>query len=524
MNKEYYYAYKDDRGLFYYHNPLTNVVSWNVPPNCLIIDANSGEQYSSLPQPKEMINITSLNEFFPHLPIPIQQNAINSSLIKASFQIKRQFSQIRYKERISSLANSLLSNHKSSSNIETPSFVEHYVPASLSSDTHLSDLTKFANMNFRQFNKGGLFKKEIISPVDLLSANTFQTCIPLLKNIDPKKNYEAQAIFKFIVDYGSGANLKLSSFINLVKSTGLIDEAYAQTIKQIHNNPDVDSTYRTWIIFLALCTLLLPNHSTVLIVRTITSQKAQSSDKRISPLAMLTYIRFMSLVALNSNLSKSDEWIDAIPTHINEQHLYFGCSIYEFLWYQRRRYPFCPFPIFFHTFLTKLLEKGALKKERVFLNPGNKKQIDELQILLENGDDIFGDELMNLASIFKNILREMPDSLIPASLFSELKECHKTKKYFPILDKIPNPNKYALGYLIGFLKKIVENKDKTQISVTQLAPIFGQNIIRGEVVTPDDFRKLSEISKNFVEQLLNQWDTSFAYPINPSYLEGSSSE
>ena len=529
MSSEFYYAYKDTRGQIYYHNPLTNVVSWTAPPNSIIIDGSSGEE---LPPQKEMSRVaisfaSSFQSMFPVLRVPEHtgSKAEIKPINRITLTLKRHLSQPRNAERVSTtLINSLLTSQKSTGNVDITLSNEYYIPYTLLSDTHLSDLTKFANMNFRQFNKGGLFKKDIISPVDLLSANTFQNCIPLLKNIDPKKNHEAQSIYKFIVDYGNGAPLKLSAFVNLVLSTNLIDEAYAQTIKQIRNNPEFDATYRTWIIFLTLCTLLLPNHATSLIVRTITAQKAQSSDKRISPLAMLTYIRFMNIVNLNSNLSKPDEWIDNIPSHINEQHFYFGCSIYEFLWYQRRQYPFCPFPVIFHTFITKLIEKGAYSTERVFLNPGNKKQIDELQANFEKGTNIFDGELMNIASIFKNILREMSDSLIPSTLFTDLKECHKTKNYFPILDRIPTVNKFALGYLIGFLKKIVENKDKTLVSPVQLASIFGQNLVRADVSTPDDFRKLSEISKNFVEQLLNDWDTDFVFPIKPQYLEGSSNK
>jgi hypothetical protein len=146
--------------------------------------------------------------------------------------------------------------------------------------------------------------------------------------------------------------------------------------------------------------------------------------------------------------------------------------------------------------------------------------------LMDDGKDFCNDaNLSDLASLFKRWLGEMPTPIVPLHMYPKFLERKATKDYLPLLEDMPFINRDMLAYLVGFLKEYLKAQPSTRPALSRM---LGTNIMRyvssdpaenqNPVVMAGKMKECSEIAHEFMSAMLNDWDTSFMYPLDESTL------
>lgn len=513
------YVYHDPiSGKRYFHDPITNEVYWRPVEGSYLIDAKSNEQiivgesdmFSSSEYfeiKKQKINYSRTTHRISTLPIILNSHDMN---------IQR----TRHQRRSECLYGSFIDK-----NINDISGLPIYIPGKILEDQKPLDICKFCVENFNNRTRGGVFSKKPIPPEELFNFSTDKTEYPILVSTPQFLQKNVLKLHKYITGYCK-QKPKYNPYIivqYIHKEQRLIDEAYIMVLKLTRNNPDEAYKVRLWGIMLTLCTYFPPLPTYQPLIRHILSTNAMAAAKNGIPhIAKVAYIRFIARCDSCEVLPlKSEQWTNLIPTHTTQFDFVFGAPLLELLYRQRQISPKATIPIFMHKICQEILNAGGKKMENVFCLPGNKSVIDMVVQYCDEGKvQLDKVDLIDLTSVLKRWLGDLPDSLIPISLYWDLEISLKRNSLMAFIDKLPKVNHDTLGYLIGFLQEFVEVEKDTKVGVKQLSLVFGINVVR-TVNTSDQYgmKQVAEVGSRVVTYLLENWDTSFIYPLPKNFLE-----
>jgi len=74
-------------------------------------------------------------------------------------------------------------------------------------------------------------------------------------------------------------------------------------------------------------------------------------------------------------------------------------------------------------------------------------------------------------------------------------------------------------YLIGFLQQLVKSESVTLMGPKNLAIVFGPNIVQTQETNEAGIKLFADIAIELITTLIQQWDTSPMYPLNPAFLK-----
>eukprot|EP01090_Pellita_catalonica_P023773 TRINITY_DN9973_c0_g1_i2.p1 TRINITY_DN9973_c0_g1~~TRINITY_DN9973_c0_g1_i2.p1 ORF type:complete len:443 (-),score=69.11 TRINITY_DN9973_c0_g1_i2:905-2170(-) len=137
----------------------------------------------------------------------------------------------------------------------------------------------------------------------------------------------------------------------------------------------------------------------------------------------------------------------------------------------------------------KILEVHGPTVEGLFRIPGSKAVISELKMAYDRGEDVgisSCDDYHVVGGLLKLFLREMPNPCIPCDQYDDFIAITKKKVEFSAvkdtiksgLQKLPEPNKILLHHLFRLLYKVSENSSVTKMNVSNLAIVFGPNLLK----------------------------------------------
>lgn len=403
-----------------------------------------------------------------------------------------------------------------------------YLPSDVKEDIAKFQVREYAQKYFKQRRGNHKFsrKRIDISALTEFSAEPIED--PLLDVHDKKTGSLAVQCFKWILNYTGvekekNASAYADKIVNACYAHPILrDEVMFQLIKQTRNNPLPDCLTRTWELFLIIVTYFPSTKNSEVWIKSHFSREFHNPDENIASIAQFCYIRFSARCAVGKVLETTDiGYTQKIPTEYKTGHRQFGASIYEQLWNQRRSVRKLPFPYIVHHMAEQLLKKNAEEKEGIFRLAGELKHVDEMAVATNLGRDVVSAAPINdVASLFKKWFRDLPDPIVSVELTDLLLDVYEEKSYLSFVEKLPRAHKLTLMYLIGFLQRLEKAKDKTRMTAKNLSIVFGPNILRPIGVTePEQIKLFTDMSMEFMLELINNWDTSAIYPLDMAFVQ-----
>ncbi|EAY03281.1 RhoGAP domain containing protein [Trichomonas vaginalis G3] len=502
----------------YFHCPITNEVVWRPPQDAEIFDPITCKKIYfdvtqiTIPEKISKPPVVTDFEFIPS----------NSANRKSSLpNLIQNFNIDIQKTRKSTLVRLGCPNNPGNASSSSDS-LPFYFPSSIKKDLLSIDIRKFATENFNTRFRGGFFSKKEIAPDELLVYDMDTSILPILKATPQLLQNKCVEMFNFIVNYCKQLPKFLPSHFvqQLFSELTLVDETYVYLLKLLRNNPNTDHIPKIWELILVISTFFPPSASIQPVVKHIIAENAMGTKAGINTIAKIAYIRLTARIESQEIFPMQPvHWIDLIPTHVSQDNFIFGAPLLELVFSQRRSSPKCTIPLFMHRYIHEMWKAGIQKMEGVFRFPGNKVQMDLMVEEINTGRDSYKDaEIMDMASVFKRWLAEIPDPIVPMAKYNKLKEAIKNKKIIEFVETLPKVNHDTLGYLTGFLKEFVKFESETKMGILQCGMLFGANVVRCSANDVNELKLCATLGKDFMCELIEKWDTSFIYPLPVEFI------
>lgn len=152
-----------------------------------------------------------------------------------------------------------------------------------------------------------------------------------------------------------------------------------------------------------------------------------------------------------------------------------------------------------------------LDEEGIFRKSGNAERIRQIKRLYNHGQPVAYDqhEVHVAACVLKAFYSELPEALLPESLFNEmaalqaLDVADKVDVAKDLLKaKLPVLNYNMLKFLIGFLSEVASHSTKNKMNARNLSTVMGPNFLRHHQTDVKYTLLLLERINNFVELLI----------------------
>ena len=126
-------------------------------------------------------------------------------------------------------------------------------------------------------------------------------------------------------------------------------------------------------------------------------------------------------------------------------------------------------------------------------------------------------DVHTVGSLLKAYLREMPESLVPPSLYQRAMNCAirysgatsddarrvELDGLRKLLEELPNANYATLAYICRFLHRLAANAEKTKMDAHNLALVFGPNFIRHLDDNPQLMMLTADLTQHFAYMLIH---------------------
>ena len=385
-------------------------------------------------------------------------------------------------------------------------------------------ILEYAKKSFRLHHRGSSLQHKFIPVEDLISFSFKPIHKPLLKSIPNNLKKEAIFLFDMILQF-TGIKSCTDPFtlvekgIQIIKKNlCLIDEMYYQLVKQTTNNNNIERLLKTWKLFLIIASTfpVSPEHRLRILAHI--ARNLYFEETSVSNYCLNVYITFESSFykgRINNNITK--EFIEKISNEIYIKPSLFDSTLYEILLYQRSSYPNLPIPYIEYFLIQSLLSKRSLNEDDIFIKSGKQSVIDE--IIQENApiDKISKCDVYELASLLLYWVKSLSNSLIPASLLDEFHRYCSEEKYIEFTTKLPQAHCLSLMYLTGFLHEFSQGNG---LSPQFFSSLFGPPIIQvvRKFRSPYSAQSFENDAIAFLYHLIQNWDTSPIYPLNPELL------
>jgi len=168
----------------------------------------------------------------------------------------------------------------------------------------------------------------------------------------------------------------------------------------------------------------------------------------------------------------------------------FGVSLEEILERENRKDHGIPLLV---EMAANCVRENGINVEGILRLSGTMANVDKLRKLFDStpppydGINLKEWDVHDVGSVLKIFFRELPEPLVPFALFEPLMDVQRNgslereerlNALKPILHQLPPTNITLLKYLVQFLQDIEEHSDVNKMTVSNLAIVFGPNILR----------------------------------------------
>lgn len=217
----------------------------------------------------------------------------------------------------------------------------------------------------------------------------------------------------------------------------------------------------------------------------------------------------VKLTAVFSTKTEKSDLVQKLRTiveKLNPNTKVFGLSLVEL----QKREKGTPSTI--PTILTKMADRIKLdiKAEGIFRISCSNANLVELRDKLEKDDEVdFSKyEVHTVTSALKLFFREMPEPLFTFMLYDDLLSIadntsleERITALKPVIKKLPRPNYEVLAFVCEFLTCVAQHSEQNKMTVSNLAIVFGPNLIKPPVVSIESTLMIPKANSVFEDVL-----------------------
>ena len=157
--------------------------------------------------------------------------------------------------------------------------------------------------------------------------------------------------------------------------------------------------------------------------------------------------------------------------------------------------------------LVDLIFQRGLNHENLFLETGVQAEMEQIREALATGASLeeLNTSVYSLGEALVRLLESFPQPVVPFSLYRQcLESAHSFTVAKQLLSFLPPVNYNIFHYVTSFLREVLSHADKNQLTITQLATLFGSVLLRpppGDT-TVDDVsisRRRAQFIANFLQ-------------------------
>lgn len=534
-----YFVYTDSRSRQYYYDTTTQEVTYNFPSNGFIFDPVEKKLIHLPPgfwvddSGKEVVVKSDVG--IPKVPSDDYVSPLHpprKEVIELSLEL-----QCIVDTPLSVLRSSVSSTKEKEKEKEKEKMAKS---RDFDKEGFFKSIWEFQNDEykatfFKKHKQGSIFFRKMMSFEDSIKFSSKPITTPILRNLQADVKVLAIKAFKKILIYThvladkknvvteEKTNKALQKLVfMLYRNISLRDEVYFQLISQTTGNPNHETNTRTWELFLIISSLFPPTRDSELYILAHIGRTAfdKNEDEKIRDLAQFSYIRLQNRACIGKEEEfDTIEQIYKIKDHPNQVKDQFYTSLYEIMWYQRKKTPLLQFPFILYYMVQLFITKNGLHTEGIFKEKGNVKIVNMMSKMSnENMECLKRCGLFELCTLINLWFRELSNSIIPMNFLPEFVLLCDSQKFLNIPSALPKTNMYTLMYLIGFLQDIINHKEENKLTINDLANIFGPSLVKTTETEPERVKNYAKLATKFVNILIEQMDTSQIYPLNISLL------
>ena len=510
----YYYKYHDlVKNADYYHEPISNKVTWNFPLDAQVFDGKTNEIISEPITPdlkpraftqefEEPDDFDDQLRIFRTTPIKNKTNPLR-------FTDSNKNTMSIMKGKSSNLLNIQLPppGLQMESEIIQDTTINSYLPETYQADKEEVDLSSF-------LTKYTTAKKKHLKHTSHFFSyqESSRKHIPLLKStVDENLSKAAINSFDYILEFCSSSGQSPEKLVKLLANYKLlVDEVYIQLIKQTHKNENKDTLLRTWYLLILMATLYDSSPQYKPLIRSTLAQGITSNMREISRCAFIAYLRFVSFHTLNEDI-KPERYTSIIN---DENHGFspFHCHLLEMMYHQKNKAPDCPIPLILWGMIYYLIKNKGFETQKLFIKSGVREKIDQISHdCVTSLDSLKTADAENLGELVKKWISELGQPLVISRFYKEFET--NPEKSVDIANKLPHFNKFSVMYIIGFLQEFSKHKDQTKVEEKFIINIFGGLLFPPIEEYSFNAPSCLKIGKVVVKNLIDNWDTKEVYPL-----------
>lgn len=176
-------------------------------------------------------------------------------------------------------------------------------------------------------------------------------------------------------------------------------------------------------------------------------------------------------------------------------------------------------------FLRKIMDfivknQEMVKTDSIFRLNGDSSVVQKLKFEIDSLQplDVFKWDVHSLTTVVKLWLREMPDPVVPYSLYDPLLEAYQNEqedRVFDLLDTMPNEERLLYQYIVTMCVRVASYHQSNFMTMQNLAIVFAPNIFRSKVPVYSKMVKEMPLSIGVLQLSMKAVEASFAREHRP---------
>ncbi|CAD5209661.1 unnamed protein product [Bursaphelenchus xylophilus] len=336
---------------------------------------------------------------------------------------------------------------------------------------------------------------------------------PLTSLASKKDKKQALVLFKLVRSYMGDRKTRtcndnlVLNILEIVSNFPILkNEVYLQLVKQLSNNPKIDSLRRGWELLAIMLSFCIPNDPDV--VHEVTTFVERCSDPLLDPSEFFCskYAKHcFKRIQLPINFFKvSLESVQTARYNIFYPSM-FGTTLEELMDYQKDKYPGLEIPWIEEVLINMVYELGGESTEGIFRLTADPDLMHTGIVQLNVWVKPAVRDAHIPAALLKQWLRQLPSPLIPDALYDAcLNISNDANDVTALIKMLPQLNLKVLIALLRMLQRLCneETVKSTKMDVSNLAMVMAPNILRCQSKDPNVVFSNSRKEMEFVKTLI----------------------
>eukprot|EP01028_Stygiella_incarcerata_P002454 TRINITY_DN145_c0_g2_i1.p1 TRINITY_DN145_c0_g2~~TRINITY_DN145_c0_g2_i1.p1 ORF type:complete len:793 (+),score=227.07 TRINITY_DN145_c0_g2_i1:256-2634(+) len=327
----------------------------------------------------------------------------------------------------------------------------------------------------------------------------------------------SQAVLEFCtLKKTKGKSRSDASLIETIFQPGLSslqfrDEIYAQIIRNCNGISAFKknrNASRAFLLFIVALQIYPPGDTLMSVIQDFVLVASVPEPEDEFRRYIISRMAYAKTIPVRSYLVKEKELdvLSRIPAKIP----IFGCSIMEYMFWQRNLFPSFDIPRVLIYLGEQVLIAGGKSEEGIFRKAGSDVDLKDLMLTMAEGSfNVQVDDPHVAANLMKLWLRELPEPLIPVSLYTACVEhARNAKMILNVVAQLPEANRKILVWLLKYIRMFLETDVVKQTCMTRhnMALMLAPNILYNPLADLETARMLAGKEQLFAETLLEYFD------------------